>query len=72
MPLDNDTPNVRHQPHTRPEVAAEKEAVIAAHDQAAKDIEEDVDLNSKPDPDADLDEGEIARVRGKDGTYSQE
>lgn len=72
MPLDNKTPNVRNQPHTRPEVAAEKENVIAAHDQAAKDMEDDIDLNSKPDPTADLDEGEIARLKGKDGTYPQE
>jgi len=69
MPLDNDTPDVRNQPHTRPEVAAEKEAVVAAHDQAVKDMEEDADLNSKPDPAADLDEGEVARLEGKDGTY---
>jgi len=71
MPLDNDTPNVRNQPHTRPKVAAEKESVIAAHDQAAKDMEDDADLNSTPDPAADLDEGEVARLKGKDGTYPQ-
>lgn len=66
MPLDNDTPNVRNQPHSRPEVAAEKENVIAAHDQAEKDMEEDPDLNTAPDPAADLDEGEIARFENND------
>ena len=61
MPLDNNTPNVRNNPQPRPEVAAEKETVIAAHDQAVKDMEDDPDLNTKPNPKADLDEGEIAR-----------
>jgi hypothetical protein len=61
MPIDNNTPNVRNTPETRPEVAAEKETVIAAHDQALKDMEEDADLNSKPNPAKDLDEGEMAR-----------
>ena len=70
MPLDDETPNVRNQPTTRPEVAKEKETVIAAHDQAAKDMEEDADL-TKSDPDGDLDEGEAARINGKDGTYQQ-
>ena len=61
MPLDNNTPKVRNNPQPRPEVAAEKETVIAAHDQAVKDMEDDPDLNTKPNPKADLDEGEIAR-----------
>lgn len=61
MPLENNTPKVRNQPQPRPEVAAEKENVIAAHDQAEKDMEEDPDLNAKPSPADDLDEGEIAR-----------
>lgn len=65
MPLDNNTPNVRNNPQARPEVAAEKENVIAARDQAAKDMEEDPDLNSKPDPKHDLDEGEVARFEDK-------
>ena len=66
MPLDNNTPNVRNQPQTRPEVAAEKESVIAAHQQAEKDMEEDPDLNTAPDPTADLDEGEIVRFEDND------
>lgn len=72
MPLDNDTPKVRNQPYTRPEVAAQKDVVAKAHDEATKDMEEDADLNTRPDPDADLDEGELARLKGKDGTYPQE
>ena len=66
MPLDNNTPDVRNHPQPRPEVAAEKENVIAAHDQAVKDMEEDADLNTKPNPKADLDEGEIARYEDND------
>lgn len=66
MPLDNNTPNVRNQPQTRPEVADEKENVIAAHNQAEKDMEEDPDLNTKPNPKADLDEGEVVRFEDND------
>ncbi|HKG68317.1 MAG TPA: hypothetical protein VKA92_05580 [Segetibacter sp.] len=66
MPLDNNTPNVRNNPQPRPEVAAEKETVMAAHTQAEKDMEEDADLNSKPNPKADLDEGEMARFEDND------
>ncbi|WP_018616722.1 hypothetical protein [Segetibacter koreensis] len=66
MPLDNNTPNVRNNPQPRPEVAAEKETVIAAHDQAEKDMEEDDELNTKPAPEDDLDEGEIARFEDGD------
>jgi hypothetical protein len=39
-----------------------EEAVVAAHEQAEADMEKDPDLNSEPDPAADLDEGEIARL----------
>lgn len=66
MPLDNNTPNVRNNPQPRPEVAAEKETVIAAHDQAEKDMEQDEDLNMNPSPSDDLDEGEMARFENKD------
>jgi hypothetical protein len=41
---------------------ATDENVTAAHQQAEADIEQDPDLNSEPDPAADLDEGEIARL----------
>lgn len=71
MPLDNNTPKVRNNPEPRPEVAAEKENVIAAHDQAEKDMEEDDDLNSKPGPEDDLDEGEMARFEDNDETDSK-
>jgi hypothetical protein len=37
-----------------------------AHDQAEKDIEKDPDLNSKPNKEDDLDEGELARLEGED------
>lgn len=71
MPLDNNTPNVRNNPQTRPEVAAEKEKVIAAHDQAEKDMEGDEDLNTQPDPSADLDEGEMARFEDNNDENSK-
>lgn len=61
MPLDNNTPKVRNTPEPRPEVAKEKETMISAHDEAEKDMEKDDDLNTKPSPEKDLDEGEIAR-----------
>jgi len=66
MPLDDNTPDVRNTPQPRPEVAAEKKTVIAAHDQAEKDMEEDDELNSKPAPEDDLDEGEMARFEDDD------
>ncbi len=36
-----------------------------AHTQAEKDIAKDPDLTNKPDPAADLDEGELARLEGE-------
>ncbi len=36
--------------------------VVAAHNQAEADMEQDPDLNNEPDPAADLDEGELARL----------
>lgn len=57
MPLDNETPNIRNNPMPTPK----DDAVIAAHDQAEKDIEEDAELNMVPEPIDDLDEGESAR-----------
>jgi len=36
-----------------------------AHTQAEKDIEKDHYLTNKPDPAADLDEGELARLEGE-------
>ncbi len=66
MPLNDKTPEVRNSPQARPEIIAEKETVIAAHDQAEKDMENDDDLNIQPDPAADLDEGEMARYEDND------
>lgn len=43
-----------------------KELNIKAHDLANKDIETDPDLNSKPRPENDLDEGELSRFEGED------
>jgi len=45
---------------------AEKEKVIAAHDQAEKDIDQDPDLNTKTNPEDEMDEGELARLEGED------
>lgn len=39
---------------------------IAAHKEADKDMEKDPDLNDKPKPGDDLDEGELARFEGEE------
>ncbi|GEO10762.1 hypothetical protein [Segetibacter aerophilus] len=57
MPLDNETPKVRNNPQPTPK----DDAVIAAHEQADKDIEQDPDLTPTASPIDDLDEGESAR-----------
>lgn len=57
MPLDNETPKVRNNPQPTPK----DDAVIAAHEQADKDIEQDPDLTPTPSPIDDLDEGESAQ-----------
>ncbi|MEP6583697.1 MAG: hypothetical protein ABJA90_05510 [Ginsengibacter sp.] len=44
----------------------DKEHVAEAQNQAEKDIENDPDLNSKPEQGDDLDEGELARLEGED------
>lgn len=63
MPLDNNTPKVRNNPMPTPK----DDAVIAAHNEAEKDIEEDGELSHKPEPIDDLDEGESARFEdGRD------
>jgi hypothetical protein len=56
MPLDDETPKVRNNPMPTPK----DETVIAAHDEAEKDIEQDEDLGAIPEPIDDLDEGESA------------
>ena len=47
---------------------AEKEVNKAeeAHQQAHKDIEHDPDLSTRPNPEDNLDEGELARLEGED------
>ncbi len=45
---------------------ADKEKIKEAHETAEKDIERDPDLNLKPKPGDDLDEGELARLEGED------
>jgi hypothetical protein len=42
------------------------EKAIAAHQQADKDIEQDPDMATKPRPEDNLDEGELARLEGED------
>lgn len=56
MPLDNNTPKVRNNPMPTPK----DDAVAAAHDEAEKDMEQDDDLGTVPEPIDDLDEGESA------------
>jgi hypothetical protein len=57
------TENVRGQnAGANEDNSAEKEQVIAAHEAAEQDIEQDPDLATTDDPAADLDEGEIARL----------
>lgn len=60
MPLDNNTPKVRNNPKP----TAKDDAVIAAHEEAEKDMEQDADLGGVPEPIEDLDEGESAAYEG--------
>ncbi|MEP7230581.1 MAG: hypothetical protein ABI691_10040 [Ginsengibacter sp.] len=46
-------------------IPAKSEHVEEAQEQAEKDIENDPDLNLKPKPGDDLDEGELARLEGE-------
>ncbi len=48
------------------EKKVDKDPVAQAHEQAEKDIEKDPDLNLKPKPGDDLDEGELANFETKD------
>ncbi len=66
MPLDDKTPEIRQQPQTRPEVAANKDVNEQAHKQAEQDIEDDAELTIHPTPENDLDEGELARFEAND------
>lgn len=44
----------------------ENKNITQAHNQAEKDIESDPDLNTKPNREDDLDEGELAQLEGED------
>ncbi len=50
---------------TRPNFEQD-EKVTEALEQAEADMEQDPDLSSEPDPAADLDEGELARLEGEE------
>jgi len=39
---------------------------MEAHKEAEKDMEKDPDLNTKPEPGDDLDEGELAKLEGEE------
>ena len=47
-------------------IEKEIKKVEEAHQQADKDIEHDPDLTTKPNPEDNLDEGELARLEGED------
>ena len=54
----NNKPAEQNKAIEKPEDAK----VALAHEQAEVDMVEDADLNNEPDPAADLDEGELARL----------
>lgn len=47
-------------------IEKEIKKVEDAHHQADQDIEHDPDLTTRPNPEDDLDEGELARLEGED------
>ena len=47
-------------------IETEIKKVEEAHLQANKDIEHDPDLATRPNPEDNLDEGELARLEGED------
>lgn len=58
----------RHEHSLRHEISeADRQKAVAAHDEAEKDIEHDVDLSAHK-PNDDLDEGETARLGEDPGT----
>lgn len=64
MQHDKQSGNAENNPPQKQDRAGKitDENVAAAHEQAEADIEQDADLNSTPDPAADLDEGELAQL----------
>jgi len=47
-------------------IEKEVKKIEEAHHQADQDIEHDPDLTTRPNPEDDLDEGELARLEGED------
>jgi hypothetical protein len=45
---------------------APADITVEAHKEADKDMEKDPELNDKPEPGDDLDEGELARFEGEE------
>lgn len=60
------------RPHENTPPNQQDEAVIAAHDEAEKDIEDDGELSLKPEPTDDLDEGELARFEAEGNTTKEQ
>ena len=56
----------REEKHPQKQYVKEKDKAIEAHLQADKDIKLDPDLATKPNPEDNLDEGELARLEGED------
>ena len=52
--------------HIKSDQEKENENIVAAHQTADKDIEQDPDLSPTPEPADDLDEGELARLEGEE------
>jgi hypothetical protein len=52
--------------HHKSDQQKENENIAAAHKEADKDMEQDPDLSSTPNPEDDLDEGELARLEGEE------
>ena len=46
--------------------SGQDEKLTEALKQAEADMEQDLDLSTEPDPGADLDEGELARLEGEE------
>ena len=48
------------------QIEKEVKKVEEAHHQADRDIEHDPDFTTRPNPEDDLDEGELAKLEGED------
>jgi hypothetical protein len=54
------------EPPTSSQRVTDKENILAAHEQAEADIENDPEMSMGDEPGADLDEGELARLDNGD------